>query len=354
MSVFSNIPKLPKKLILPILGGLVAVSIVTVAVVNNLGTPKSKINLAQSSQSVTARSEAISSPSSSCSSSTVSSSSSSSESSAAPIPVTTTPVIPPSIDSSKLGFVKSFANTVNTAPSSSEDSKVDNSIKPDFSQADVDLVLAESQKIIDSIDSLDVNDPKAIEKLQDPALSELSAKISKYQSEHPEEFEKNFPGAKAKMDELLSKAISKIIDKIMPKFVEEIQKDQLKGEQFVNKCKQNNFGYEYKEINYVFGSVYAKVRVFGSVNENGLRQIAEDIKIKCPGGSFTFYKYDARNYEFGDYIDGVFVSNPDQIGSAYIFDNELNFSYYEPVPRYNAEGLIPRIDDSNNGIIVIQ
>jgi hypothetical protein len=350
MSIFSNIPK---KLILPILGGLVAVSIVTVAVVNNFSTAKSKISLSQSSQSVIASSEAISSSSSS-SSSTISSSSSSSESSQAPIPVTTTPIIPSTVDSSKLGFVKSFANTVNTAPSNSEEAKVDNTIKPDFGIEELNYMITGSQKLLDVYDSIDFDNPDSFKQFEDQKYSDIAIKVSKFQSENPEEFERLFPGYKAKMDELLSKAISKNVDKIMPKFVEELQKDQSKGVEFVNKCKQNTYGYEYYEINYMFGSVFAKVRVFGSINENGLRKIAEDIKSKCPAGNFTFYKYDAKSYEFGDYKDGVFVSNPDQIGIVYIVDGELSFHYYEPTPEYNAKGLTPRIDDSSNGVIVIQ
>jgi hypothetical protein len=326
----------------------------------NTPTSKTQETKSQVSSSQTSIISSSSSNSSGVSSSSVTISSSSQSSSSATnsqeavkevfVPATATPTIPKNVDTNKLGFVKSFADTVSTpatkttGPEISTNTKTTQNPALDFTQADVDYLLSESQKLIDSIDSIDINNPDAFKPQENQRLNEISTKVSKFQRDNPEDFEKLFPGTKAKMDSFLTTLIDKALEKFKPKLLEGIKEMGKKGEAMVAKCKQHSNGFQYQEITAPFGeSVTAKLKVYDR-SKASLENIIEYLKKNCGNGNYTFY--DSQATDFTLYFDSKInfdekgtVSIPDHykhyLGSVWIFDGSAN--YFDYYPDYLAE-----------------
>jgi hypothetical protein len=336
-------------------------------------TQETKLQFTSLQSSVVSSSS--SSPSSMSSSSvTISSSSQSISSSAISevavkevyVPATVTPTIPKNIDTNKLGFVKSFAQTVNTPVTKillSEDNidlkKTENPTL-DFTQADIDFLLAESQKLIDDFDKADINNPDSFKPGENQRLSEISTKVTKFQRDNPEEFEKLFPGIKSKMDGFLNTLIEKAITKFAPKIIEGFQELGKKGEAMVAKCKQYTNGFQYQEIIAPFGeNVNAKLKVYDR-SKVGLENIIEYLKKNCGNGNYTFYDSQATDFTLYfepkiNFDDDGKALIPDKyknyLGSVWIYDGNTN--YFEYYPDYLAEfGYKPEVTNSTNVIML--
>jgi signal recognition particle subunit SEC65 len=280
------------------------------------------------------------------------------------VPATVTPVIPKNIDTSNLGFVKSFAQTANTPATkvvvseTKTNSKVVTNPNLDFNKADLDYMLAESQKLIDTFDKADINNPDSFKTAENPKLNEISTKVTKFQREYPEDFEKQFPGVKSKMDGLLTTLIDKAVTKFTPKIVEGLQEAAKKGGIKLKKCKEaTRNGYEYKEISQLFESINAKMVVYNSGKGN-LERIVTELKANCDDGNYTFYDsqatvFDNVPFPMVNYDDNGKIVIPENykhyLGSIWI--NQFADATLDYYPDYLAKiGYQPEI---NNNVAVI-
>jgi hypothetical protein len=229
----------------------------------------------------------------------------------------------------------------NLAPNITENKvKIVADAKVNFNKTDIDDAISYFRNLVNLGVLGDETKMKALE--ADPEFKKWS-EILKNLSTNSDEFQKQDPDQYSKFKSFETEIMGVVSKQLMSKFEKEMKIAEEESKRLAQKCKMNNTGYEYINLdingfNNNYSVFESKVKVTNR-SKQSVQNVIEDIKSKCVEGTYKFFDSSTIDYNLGFYPKYVVDESGNSLveekynhflAQANIKDKQTTFFEYYP------------------------